>query len=112
MQSGKLRYLLIIQENTRTKTTSGQAGKTWVEFAQVRGDVRTLSGREFNAHDKVNAELTHNVICRWVTGVYPEMRVKWNDGRTDRYLNIVFAGEDRKHAHMMILKCKEDRDNG
>lgn len=110
MQGGKLRYKLEIQKVTSGKDDSGGPTEIYSLFSDVRGDVRTLTGKEKFSHDKVNSELTHRVFCRWVDSVIPEMRIKWHDGRTDRFLNIEYVQEDRTHEKMMIILCKEDRD--
>ena len=111
MQSGKLRYKLTIESPTRSVSDSGQPIITWSTFAQVRGDVRTGSGREFDAHGKANGEQIQTAYCRYIDDVKPEMRVKWTDrSGSDRYINIVDIGEDRTHDRMLIIKGLEDKD--
>jgi SPP1 family predicted phage head-tail adaptor len=106
MQSGKLRFRAQIQQKAQTTSSSGQNTIAWSELDTVWCSVRTLTGREYFAHDKANAEVTHIVVIRWLDTVTTEMRIVW-DSRT---LNIESIAEDKTHERMMVLRCKEDRD--
>ena len=106
MQSGKLREVITIQQKSETLTDSRQVEISWVTFASgVYAGIETVSGKEFYAESKYNAQISHVVRIRYSAGVKPEMRVLWGS----RVLNIAHIGEDRKHANMMVLNCMEDR---
>lgn len=93
MQSGKLRFRVIIQSTTQTQTAEGEANDSWVTNSTLWADIRTITGKEYYTHETNKVQATHRVWLRWTDGITEKMRVKWGT----RYLNIVHIGED---AHM------------
>lgn len=111
MKIGKLRQYVTLQKPTRGKDANGQVTTVWTTGeVDMWADVRTLNGREYFGHEKVNADVTHNVTIRWYNDVKPEYRIKFDDGTNVRYLNIEFITEDYTHRKMLVLRCREDRD--
>lgn len=109
MQSGRLRETINIQQKNTVVSEAGEQVVTWSTFkSSIRAEIQTPTGREFFAHDKLNAQVSHVVKTRWIDGVLPEMRILWGT----RILNIEYISEDRKHAREKWIYCKEVRDNG
>jgi SPP1 family predicted phage head-tail adaptor len=103
MKVGRLREIITIRQKTDIIAESGKVTQNWSFFAQVFAEVRTMSGKEFLAQEKVKAQVSHIVTIRWLDGISEKMNILWGT----RVLNIVHIGEDRDHARMMQLVCME-----
>jgi SPP1 family predicted phage head-tail adaptor len=84
MQSGKLRYLVAIEQKTPGRDAFGAEQEVWSTFAQVYAGFETLSGQELFAAQKFNPDVTHKITTRFRTGIVAEMRVNWTDTREGR----------------------------
>lgn len=91
---GELRHRLTFQ--TRTKTSDGMGGFTapWTDSFTVWGRVRAVSARERLFSQKMDAEVTHEIIVRYRTGITSEMRFTY-DGRTFQ-VKAPFTPDERK----------------
>ncbi len=103
MRVGKLRHRLVIQTYTDTPTAYGEPNRTWTTFATVYADIRPVSGREYLAASKVQAEVSSVIVIRYLTGMAPKMRCT-NGGRT---FEVVAVLPDRTDATLMQLMCNE-----
>ena len=103
MQSGKLRQRITIQQKNATISAEGEQTFNWGTFVARWADIRTISGKEYYAHDTTQAQATHRIYIRWTDNVLETMRISWNS----RIFNIVHVGEDRTHERMMVLTCEE-----
>ena len=100
MGAGKYRHRITIQQLTTSKGSLGGVVKTWSTFATVRAQVLALSGREFWQSKQVNADTTHKVTIRYLSGVLPTMRIVF-DGRILEIESII--PDERKRE--MVLMC-------
>lgn len=103
MRVGKLRHRLVIQTYTDAVNAYGEPSRTWTTFATVFADIRPVSGREYLASDKVQAEVSTVIVIRYLDGLLPKMRCT-NAGRT---FEIVAALPDRTNATLQQLMCNE-----
>ncbi|MGG7058712.1 phage head closure protein [Clostridium tertium] len=104
---GELRHRIIIQ---KLKSPSNDYGEievnnqeTWSDIATVRAGIYPISGKEFFAAETVNSEITHKVKIRYIEGLSPNMRIKFN--------NRIFSIESiinfqEKNIELQLL-CKE-----
>jgi SPP1 family predicted phage head-tail adaptor len=103
MQAGKLR-------NRITITAPDDAGSDWggeytySTFATVWASIEPLSGREIMDLRQDNAEVSHRIICRYVKGVKPSMRISFQ-GKT-YYITAVMDAQSR-HEYLEILAREE-----
>ena len=67
-----------LQSATTISSLTGEPEKTWSTYATVWAAIRTLSGRERNAAQQVQATQTHEVTIRYsseVADVTPKDRI-------------------------------------
>lgn len=103
MKIGRLRHLVTIEELHTTRDSFGAEVPEWIQFAKVWGEVTTLSGREFDAFKQISSEITTKVTLRYLSGVDPEMRVRFKD----RILEIKAAINQEEKDTTLVLMCKE-----
>lgn len=103
MNAGALRHVIKIEERTITQGDYGEPIKNWQEFATVRADIQTLRGKEFLEGIAAQAEVTHKIRVRYITGIKPNMRIK-HCGRTFTLLYQINVNERNREVH---LYCKE-----
>ncbi len=97
---GKKRYLLSIEQKTDKRGSFGETADDWREFGQVYGGIEPLSGRELLNADQVQADVTHRIVARFVTGVTPETRVRFHG----RVFNILSATNiEERNRELEIL---------
>lgn len=73
--AGNLREPLTIQRKSGQSDGMGGEAIQWVDFAQTRGDVRPLSGREAVQAMQLQASITHRVYIRYRDDLLPEDRL-------------------------------------
>ena len=78
MRAGNLRHRISIQKPVVTRNNLGGVDKSWQEFATAKAAVTPLRAREYFAARQVQAETTHLVTIRYITGITSEMRVIFN----------------------------------
>jgi SPP1 family predicted phage head-tail adaptor len=108
-QSGKLRYLVSIEQQASTRDAFGAEQDNWTTFAQVYAGFETLSGRELEAAQKINAEITSKITIRWRAGILPEMRVNWSDTANNRIriFDILAPMDPTEHRRQLNLLSVE-----
>jgi SPP1 family predicted phage head-tail adaptor len=79
MRIGRLRHLVTIEHKVMTPDGAGGHAAAWVTFAQVWAGVEPLRGQERFEAQKLNGEISHKVIVRYLAGVTPAMRVRFGD---------------------------------
>ena len=84
MNIGKLRQRLTFLEQMQVQDSTGGMQGQWLPVFTVWGQMLPLSGREFYAADRVNAELTARAIIRYRRDVTAEQQILWNG----KYFNI------------------------
>lgn len=105
--AGRKREIIKLQSPARTTSESGQVTNSFTDWATgVFAEIKTVSGREFFAHEKFNGQVSHVVTINWRDGVKPEMRIVWGT----RNLNIQYVSEDDTHKREMYLYCLEKKD--
>ena len=108
ISSGRLRHRIIIQSQSTTKDTHGQAVTTWTDVATVWAAVEPIRGREFFAAAQINSEVTTRIRIRWRSGVTAAMRVSFDSRIYDIQAVIV---PTEVHDEMQLM-CKAGVTNG
>lgn len=99
MRAGELRHRITIQRATETQDAFGAVVQTWSTFATLWAGVEALSGREFFAAQQVNAQVSHRIRIRYLSGVTPKMRVVFGS----RTFNIEVVMDDGRRRELQLL---------
>lgn len=104
MQSGKMRTPFIVETSADVISDSGEAVKVWTAFKSgLFGEFRATSGNELLKAGKVQAEMSHAIKTRFVSGLLPSMRIN----RSGIYYDIVSAVPDRTGAKDVLIYANE-----
>ena len=108
MQSGKLRHVLMIQVAVENEGTISKAQTIiYNDVANVRAEIKPLSGRELVNAGGVDASATHQITIRYYSGL--TSRHRFYQAITGRYFNILQPPRDiAERNRMMIVLCAED----
>lgn len=86
MRSGELNRLIDIEVQTVTEDGMGSSVESWTEFKNgVWAAVWPVSAKEQIRAGKTELVTTHRIRIRYVSGLTPDMRIKYNGS----YFNIV-----------------------
>jgi SPP1 family predicted phage head-tail adaptor len=104
MQAGKMRTPITVQTYTDSIASNGETTKTWTTFKSgMYAEIRPVSGRELIMAGKVQAELSHVIKTRFVSGILGKMRI--TDGT--RIFEIVAAIPDRTNAKDLLIYANQ-----
>lgn len=104
---GELRHRITIQKCNSNQNNYGEidinATITWSDVVTVRAGIYPISGKEFFAAETVNSEITHKVKIRYIEGISPNMRIKFNN----RIFSIESVINFQERGIELQLLCKE-----
>jgi SPP1 family predicted phage head-tail adaptor len=100
---GKLRHRIAIERVTETRDTDGSVIETWSTYATVQASIEPISGREYFAAQSTQADVTHRIGLRYLSGIIPKMRVKFGS-RVFEILSIININERNRELQLM---CRE-----
>jgi SPP1 family predicted phage head-tail adaptor len=103
---GKLRHRITIEQVTETQDIDGSVIETWTTFATAQASIEPVSGREYFAAQSTQAEVTHRIRLRYLSGVTPKMRVNYNSRIFD-ILSVININERNRELQLM---CRESVD--
>jgi SPP1 family predicted phage head-tail adaptor len=76
---GKYRQPITIQKRQFTQDSYGGTTEDWIDVYHIRAGIFPLSGSEFFKADQINAQITHRIQMRFLSGVTPDMRILYNN---------------------------------
>jgi SPP1 family predicted phage head-tail adaptor len=100
---GKYRQPITIQQRQFTQDSYGSTTEDWVDVYQTRAGIFPLSGSEFFKADEINANITHKIQLRYLSGVTPDMRILYNN----RVFWITSVVNFQEHNVELQLYAKE-----
>ena len=104
INAGEFKHVVTIQDQTGSTNSYGEAtDEDWTDFSKTRAGIYPISGREFFFCFQVNSEITHKVNMRYISGVKPNMRIKFND----RFFEIISVINFQEGNKLLQLLCKE-----
>ena len=103
MRAGKLRHKVTIKSREASQDEYGEVTYTWSTAARAWANIEPLAGRELLHAQQVNAELTHRVTMRYMSGVDPTDRIAFGS-RTLEVVSVINPDERNKE---LVLLCKE-----
>lgn len=101
---GLKRERVLIESFSESADAEGQPVKTWLTFITEWARAEFLSGRELEAMQKINAEISVKFTTNYRADVTEKMRLYW---RND-YWNIhaILPTEDKFDMALMASKVK------
>ena len=102
MRAGNLKHKIIIQSYTETKNDFGEVVKGWADFKQAYSSITPVSAKEFFKAG-INAEVSHKVSLRFISGITPKMRVLYGY----REFSIEGVINVREENKVLNLFCTE-----
>lgn len=110
MRAGLLRQRISIQQPSETKEeTFGENQQTWTTFASVWARYIGKGGRELWRAQQSAPDLTNLWEIRWMGGITPKMRVRFEDRHGDvRVFGIVAVQDGDERGRMLHLHCIEE----
>ncbi|WP_207746021.1 phage head closure protein [Clostridium sp. D53t1_180928_C8] len=100
---GELRHRITIQKLNNSQNEYGEISELWEDILNVRAGIYPISGKEFFAAETVNSEITHKVKIRYIEGIMPNMRIKFNN----RIFSIESVINFQERNIELQLLCKE-----
>ena len=109
IRSGELNVRARIDKKDPTETRDSYGGVTtpWYKFEEVWCKIRPVEGREYDAGERLNPEITHEVTLRYLKGVTPHMRLVVLP-EASRNFDIIYARDEDTRGRETTLWCKED----
>ncbi len=103
--AGILRETIVIEQQSETRNSLGEAEISWSTFATRRAAVESISYSEQERQKQIGGSASFTVRCRYVDGITGKMRVRWAS-RSDRILYISGVVE-RNNRDEHELSCDE-----
>lgn len=98
--SSRLRDRVLIQTKQKTRDL-GQTVYEWVTFIDgLYADVKFESGREFNANDRIGAQLVASIRVRANAAITTDMRVLY--GQYVFEINAILLADDRDYMDIAV----------
>jgi SPP1 family predicted phage head-tail adaptor len=104
MRIAKLRHSIAIERVTETQDTDGSVVETWSPYATVHASIEPMSGREYFAAQSTQADETHRISLRYLSGVTPKMRVNYASRIFD-ILSVINVNERNRELQLMCREC-------
>lgn len=89
MRAGKLPYLVTIEQRSTGQDAGGGMLNSWSTFATVWAGAIALNGRELEAAQARNNEISHKWTLRGLPGLTAQMRINW----AGNYYNILWIDD-------------------
>lgn len=103
MQAGQLRRRITIEKKVTDQDAAGQEKEQWYPYAQRWAAIEPLTGREKLAAEQVDAELSHKITMRYLSGVVAKMRIKYGT----RYFDIRSVMNIKEQGAQLELMATE-----
>jgi len=104
MNPGRLRHKINIEQELTTQNTYGEPTQEWVPFLSgLYCSIEPIRGKEYFASDMTQAEVSHRVRMRFVSGIHPKQRIKYCNRYFD-ILDVINVLEKNKDLELM---CRE-----
>jgi SPP1 family predicted phage head-tail adaptor len=101
---GAMRERPVIQVADESADAEGQPVKTWATFDTIWARCEFLTGRELEAMQKINAEISLKVTTRYRTDILVTMRMFWRSAFWN--INAIMPTEDK--FYMALLASRVD----
>jgi SPP1 family predicted phage head-tail adaptor len=105
---GQKTQWIVTESSVETADAEGQPVQVWTPLSSTWAAFEFLSGRELEAAQKINAEISAKFVIAIRRDITEKMRVRWKSpiASADQYWNIhsLRPGEDRMDMELMVGK--------
>ena len=101
-----LRHVIIIEQNTPTRSASGADVDNWATFLTVRAKIEPMTGREYVGSEQVTDATTHKFTVRYREGIKAKMRIRWGTRLFDIQVPI---NSNERDKQLFIMAVEYDR---
>lgn len=106
LRAGDLREAIVIEAPTEHTNAFGESTMTWAPIASRRASVRGMKTDELMSAQGMYTVATHEVECRYISGIDTGMRIQWVSRTPSRTLDIISITEGaNRESHTIV--CKE-----
>jgi SPP1 family predicted phage head-tail adaptor len=77
--------------------------ETWSTFATAQASIEPISGREYIAAQSTQADVSHRIRLRYLSGITPKLRVNYSSRIFD-ILSVININECNRELQLM---CRE-----
>lgn len=102
---GNLQHRVRVQQIATAQDAFGQPGATWTDVFTQWASVEDLTGRELEAAQAIQAEVSTRITMRWRNGVNPQMRAVWGT----KIYNILAVLDPTGRHRVMYLMCERGK---
>ncbi|MEH7391769.1 phage head closure protein [Bacillus sp. JJ1474] len=100
----EFRHMITFQRKIGKQNDYGEEITEWVDVIRVSAGIYPMSGREFFAAETVSSEVTHKINMRYISGITPDMRIKFGE----RIFQLTSPPINFQERNAMLqLRCKE-----
>ena len=99
MRAGRLRHRVMIQQLVPDPSIGGT--DIWHDYATVWAAIEPLRGREYLAAQQEGAEVTGRITTRYINGVKPGMRWKY-ESRIFDIISVIDLEERHVELQLMV----------
>lgn len=100
---GSLKHTIIIERAAKTPDGSGGNTIVWNTHITLRAKISPLSGRERVYAQRLEADITHRILFRYITDILPSDRINFNG----RYFQIRSILNLEEGNCFLELSCEE-----
>ena len=101
MRVGSLKYKIIFQEQTQTKSSVGQPKNTWNDILTTWASIQTISGKEQFLSNQNFQTLSHKLRVRYSKLINSKQRILFGN-RIFKILAVLNIYEKNKEFEILV----------
>ena len=109
MNTGELRHQIEIQSAVETQDAMGGTIRNWTTDQTIWAKISPVLGRETTVGNTQHAEVTHDILIRWNTGIDPKKRIK-HESRIFKIQNVLDIDERREKLMIKAIEVLDGED--
>lgn len=100
MRSGNLKHKIDFETSAPTQDDFGGVVDGFSVFGQAYASITPISGKEYFSSKQTNAEVSHKIECRFISGITPSMRIAYR-ARVFSIESVINIREENKTLQIM-----------
>lgn len=103
MNPGDLRHRITFQRLVEATNEVGETVQTLEDYTTVWAAIEPTTGREYYEAQKIQPELTYKITVRYISGITPDMTIKYKD-RIFQITSIINPQEKNEKLEIMCIE--------